>query len=115
LTFARAGVASEKSVRTVVSWTGLRLRGGDEAEAEGIRCWIAPRAVMPGMEWGGSIIETNERSKITVLIFSANANASPQIRREGESLHAAKQIRGYRETVSGGLLESSALEKSLRT
>jgi photosystem II stability/assembly factor-like uncharacterized protein len=53
-------------------------------ESEGIRCWIAPRDVMPGMEWGGSIIDAIENARIMVLIFTANSNASPQIRREIE-------------------------------
>jgi hypothetical protein len=53
-------------------------------ESEGIRCWIAPRDVMPGMEWGRSIIEAIEQARIMVLLFTANANASPQIRREVE-------------------------------
>jgi len=53
-------------------------------ESEGVRCWIAPRDVMPGMEWGRSIIEAIEQAKIMVLLFTANSNASPQIRREVE-------------------------------
>jgi MFS transporter, Spinster family, sphingosine-1-phosphate transporter len=53
-------------------------------ESEGIRCWIAPRDVVPGTEWGRSIIEAIERTRIMVLLFTANANASPQIRREVE-------------------------------
>lgn len=53
-------------------------------ESEGIRCWIAPRDVMPGMEWGRSIIEAIEQAKIMVLVFTTNANTSPQIRREVE-------------------------------
>ncbi len=53
-------------------------------ESEGIRCWIAPRDVTPGMEWGECIIEAIEQARIMVLIFTADANASPQIRREVE-------------------------------
>src|SRR5580658_8633344 len=53
-------------------------------EADGIRCWIAPRDVMPGMEWGGSIIDAIEQARIMILLFTANANTSPQIRREVE-------------------------------
>jgi F-type H+-transporting ATPase subunit delta len=53
-------------------------------ESEGIRCWIAPRDVMPGVEWGRSIVEAIERAKIMILVFSANANTSPQIHREVE-------------------------------
>ena len=53
-------------------------------ESHGIRCWIAPRDVVPGMEWGECIIEAIEQARIMVLIFTADANASPQIRREVE-------------------------------
>jgi hypothetical protein len=53
-------------------------------EAAGIRCWIAPRDILPGKEWGEAIIEAINGSHVLVLIFSANANASPQIRREVE-------------------------------
>ncbi len=51
-------------------------------EAEGIRCWIAPRDVTPGRSWPECIIEAIEQSQIMVLVFTADANASPQIRRE---------------------------------
>jgi len=53
-------------------------------ESEGVRCWIAPRDVMPGMEWGRSIIEAIEQARIMILVFTANSNASSQIRREVE-------------------------------
>ncbi|MGA9062819.1 MAG: TIR domain-containing protein [Terracidiphilus sp.] len=53
-------------------------------ESEGIRCWIAPRDVVPGMEWSECIIEAIEQTRIMVLVFTADANASPQIRREVE-------------------------------
>jgi hypothetical protein len=53
-------------------------------ESNGIRCWIAPRDVTPGMEWGASIIGAIEQCRVMVLVFTANANASPQIHREVE-------------------------------
>jgi photosystem II stability/assembly factor-like uncharacterized protein len=53
-------------------------------EGEGIRCWIAPRDVTPGMEWGECIIDAIEQARVMVLIFTAEANSSPQIRREIE-------------------------------
>src|SRR5580765_3741795 len=46
-----------------------------------IRCWIAPRDVTPGASWAESIIDALDGSKIMVLIFSSNANASMQIER----------------------------------
>ncbi|MCA1781483.1 MAG: TIR domain-containing protein [Intrasporangiaceae bacterium] len=53
-------------------------------EAHGIRCWVAPRDVIPGLEYAESIIEAIGRSTLTVLVFSAHANSSPHVRRELE-------------------------------
>ncbi|MGA9063628.1 MAG: toll/interleukin-1 receptor domain-containing protein [Terracidiphilus sp.] len=53
-------------------------------ESEGVRCWIAPRDVLPSMEWSEAIIDAIEECRIMVLVFTANANDSPQIRREVE-------------------------------
>jgi hypothetical protein len=53
-------------------------------EGSGIRCWIAPRDIVPGAEWGEAIIEGINHCRVLILIFSANANDSPQIRREVE-------------------------------
>jgi hypothetical protein len=68
-------------------------------EAAGVSCWIAPRDVLPGADWGASILDAIEAAKIMVLIFSGNANASPQIKREVERNHwdarrrAARRLR----------------------
>lgn len=53
-------------------------------EANGIRCWIAPRDVPPGSNWGAAIVDAIAASRIMVLVFSDNANASGQIAREVE-------------------------------
>jgi WD40 repeat protein len=53
-------------------------------EAQGIRCWISPRDVVPGSDWGASIVEAIAAAKLMVLIFSGHANESPQIKREVE-------------------------------
>jgi hypothetical protein len=53
-------------------------------EQRGIRCWIAPRNVTPGLDWSEEIIEAIEHASVMVLILSANANDSPQIKREVE-------------------------------
>ncbi len=53
-------------------------------EAARLRCWVAPRDIVPGMEWGEGIIDGINRSRVMVLVFSSSANASPQIRREVE-------------------------------
>ncbi len=53
-------------------------------ESEGIRCWIAPRDVMPGMEYGKSIVGAIKQVRIMVLVLTANANASPAVHNEVE-------------------------------
>jgi len=53
-------------------------------EAEGIRCWIAPRDVTPGSGWSESIIDAIAEVRAFVLVFSGHANESGQIRREVE-------------------------------
>lgn len=62
-------------------------------EAKGLRCWIAPRDIVPGADWGESIIDGIAASKAFVLLLSANANLSPQIKREVErAVHAGLSI-----------------------
>jgi hypothetical protein len=51
-------------------------------ESRGIECWIAPRDVQGGMEWAAEIVNAITVAKVMVLIFSASANSSPQVRRE---------------------------------
>jgi hypothetical protein len=53
-------------------------------ERNGIRCWIAPRDVTPGMAWGSTIVGAIHEAKVIVLVFSGAANTSPQIEREVE-------------------------------
>ena len=53
-------------------------------ETHRVRCWIAPRDINPGVEWGAAIIEGIDACRVMVLVFSANANNSPQVRREVE-------------------------------
>ena len=53
-------------------------------EARGVRCWIAPRDILSGVDWSEAIVEAIENCRIFVLIFSSSANGSPQIKREVE-------------------------------
>jgi hypothetical protein len=53
-------------------------------ERRALSCWMAPRDVQPGLEYGEGIIEGINRARVMVLVFSASANASPQIHREVE-------------------------------
>jgi TIR domain len=51
-------------------------------EQNGIRCWIAPRDILPGGDWAESIVKAVGESRLMLLIFSSNANDSSQINRE---------------------------------
>ena len=53
-------------------------------EANGVRCWIAPRDIPPGTSWGSAIIRALSEARVMVLLFSLKANKSPQILREVE-------------------------------
>ncbi|MGO9605899.1 MAG: SUMF1/EgtB/PvdO family nonheme iron enzyme [Candidatus Binataceae bacterium] len=53
-------------------------------ESRGIRCWIAPRDIRPGMDWGAAILEGIDGARVMLLVFSSHSNASPQINREVE-------------------------------
>jgi tetratricopeptide (TPR) repeat protein len=53
-------------------------------EKHGFRCWIAPRDVLAGEDWGAAIINALNEVQALVLIFSGSANGSHQIKREVE-------------------------------
>jgi hypothetical protein len=54
----------------------------DILERHGIRCWVAHRDAVPGVDWATSIIEAIDQSRAMVLIFTRNANVSRQVQRE---------------------------------
>jgi hypothetical protein len=51
-------------------------------EADGLRCWIAPRDIRSGEDWPTAIANGIAGSKIMVLVFSQNSNMSADISRE---------------------------------
>jgi hypothetical protein len=61
-------------------------------EARGIRCWIAPRDILPGVNYQEGIIDAINSSKIMVLIFSSHANESPHVIREATIAMSKKVI-----------------------
>jgi hypothetical protein len=60
------------------------FRIAEQLEAQGVSCWIAPRDVPPGAEYGQAIIDAIEGAKALVLTFSEAANESQFVRREVE-------------------------------
>ena len=53
-------------------------------EKDGIQCWIAPRDVLPGVEYADAIIEALNTCRVFLVILSEESNSSPQVRREVE-------------------------------
>ncbi len=58
----------------------------DALEAAGIRirCWIAPRDVVPALSYSGQITRAIKNSRVMVLIFSEHSNVSPAVLAEVE-------------------------------
>jgi N-acetylneuraminic acid mutarotase len=57
-------------------------------EADGIRCWIAPRDVKAGTDYAASIMNAIRTSHVAVLVFSTHSNSSPYALREIERAFA---------------------------
>jgi formylglycine-generating enzyme required for sulfatase activity len=53
-------------------------------EEHGVGCWIAPRDVAPGADYGAAIIQAIEETRATLLLLSANANSSVHVTHEVE-------------------------------
>ncbi len=51
-------------------------------EQNGIKCWYAPRDILPGEEWVTAITSALEVSKALVLIFTDESNNSRQVMNE---------------------------------
>lgn len=53
-------------------------------EAQRIRCWIASRDLTPGAEYAEALVNAIADAQIFVVVFSSDANESPQVKREVE-------------------------------
>lgn len=58
-------------------------------EQRGLRCWILPRDFLSGRDYGEASAEAIRGGRVLLLIFSAAAAESPQVRREAEQAAAA--------------------------
>jgi len=66
-------------------------------EARRIRCWIAPRDVLPRMNYGESIVHAIAGAEVMVLVFSEATNLSQAVVREAErAMHHNKPIIPFR-------------------
>jgi TolB-like protein/Flp pilus assembly protein TadD len=53
-------------------------------ERQGLKCWIAPRDVVPGESYAGAIVHAIDATKLIVLVLSENAATSQHVLREVE-------------------------------
>ena len=53
-------------------------------EERKMKCWIAPRDILPGSNYAEELIKAIDESKLFVLIFSKDSNKSPHVLRECE-------------------------------
>ena len=51
-------------------------------EAKGLKCWIAPRDIVPGSEWAAAISNAINSTKVMLLIYSHNSAQSTQVPKE---------------------------------
>jgi hypothetical protein len=69
----------------------------ERLEAQGVKCWIAPRDIEPSADWAAEIIDAITAARVMVLIVSASTNQSPQVRREVErAVHKGVNILPFR-------------------
>jgi hypothetical protein len=51
-------------------------------ESGNIRCWMAPRDVLPGQNYPSAIIQAIEQSRLMIIVFSSKSNTSDHVIRE---------------------------------
>jgi hypothetical protein len=76
-------------------------------EANAISCWMAPRDILPGMNYQSAIIDAIDASRIVVLIFSSRSNVSPHVNRE------ITRAVGQRRTIIPFRIEDVPLSKEM--
>lgn len=53
-------------------------------EADGVRCWYAPRDVLPGANYGAQIADAIRSTRILILVLSSHSNQSTPVSNEVE-------------------------------
>ncbi|HEU6439782.1 MAG TPA: TIR domain-containing protein [Terriglobales bacterium] len=79
-----------------ISYSGEDQAVGEQVcrllEEQGIPCWMAPRNVLPGHDYGEQIIDAIESTRVMVLILSEHANSSQFVKREVERAIAKGRV-----------------------
>ena len=77
-------------------------------EQSGVKCWIAPRDIKAGANYGGEIIRGIQGCSVFLLVFSREANASTAVAKEVE-----RAVLGYKKTVIPFRIEDVAMSADL--
>ena len=76
-------------------------------EGTGVRCWMAPRDILPSKTWSEAIVEAIQTSRLMIVILSSYSNSSQQVGREVErAVHRGIPILPFR-------IEDVLLSKSM--
>jgi hypothetical protein len=66
-------------------------------EAAQVRCWYAPRDILPSKPYAEAILDGLRASRVLLVVVSAHSQASPQVARELErAIHYALVIVPFR-------------------
>jgi len=77
-------------------------------EQNGVKCWIAPRDIPPGANYGSAIIKGIKNCKVFLLVFSKEANMSTAVAKEVE-----RAALGYKKTIIPFRIEDVAMNENL--
>jgi hypothetical protein len=86
-------------------------------EQSGLRCWIAPRDLLPGAKWSEGVIDGLEQSRAMLVVLSREANDSPQVQREAErAISKARTVIFFPldDVAPGGALKAALAQASWR-
>src|SRR3954454_3958966 len=61
-------------------------------EQNGVLCWMAPRDVMPGKNYGAAIVDAIDECEVFVLVLSSASNGSGQVVREVERAASTNSV-----------------------
>ena len=61
-------------------------------ERNGIKCWYAPRDILPGEPWAAAITRALENAKVMLLVFTSESNSSHQVMNEINLAASANKV-----------------------
>jgi hypothetical protein len=83
-------------------------------EAEGIRCWLAPRDISPGADWAASIVDAIDGCRVMVLIFSGHTEPENNRRPSFTATRAPPGLMNVGCSIPVGICGDTANSRCLR-